>query len=38
VSVIDTYGGNYVPPSNLLNESALDYLVEIVEHGILFSL
>ncbi len=24
------HGGNYVSPSNLLNESALDYLVEIV--------
>lgn len=24
------HGGNFVPPYNLLNESALDYLVEIV--------
>jgi death-on-curing protein len=35
-AVIDVYGGNYLPPYNLLNESALDNLVEIVEHGILF--
>lgn len=33
---IDKHGGNYVPPSNFLNESALDYLIDIVEHGILF--
>ena len=34
--VIQMFGGNYIPPCNLLNESALDYLVEIVEFGILF--
>lgn len=34
--VIERYGGNYLVPFNLLNESALDYLVEIVEHGVLF--
>jgi death-on-curing protein len=34
--VISEFGGNYVPPYNLLNESALDYLIEIVEHGIIF--
>ena len=34
--VIKEYGGNYVPPFNLLNEAALDYLVQIVEHGIIF--
>ncbi len=27
---ISHHGGNFVPPYNLLNESALDYLVEIV--------
>ena len=34
--VIQMFGGNYIPPCNLINESALDYLVEIVEFGILF--
>jgi len=34
--VVDKYGGNFISPHNLLNESALDYLVEIVEFGILF--
>ena len=34
--VIRMFGGNYIPPYNLLNESALDYLVEIIEFGILF--
>ena len=34
--VVDKYGGNFISPHNLLNESALDYLVEIVEHGIVF--
>ena len=24
-------GGNFMPPSNLLNESNLDYLIEIVD-------
>lgn len=24
------YGGNFIPPNNVLNESPLDYLVEIV--------
>ena len=34
--VISEFGGNFLPPFNLLNESALDYLIEIVEHGIIF--
>jgi death-on-curing protein len=34
--VIERYGGNYLNPFNLLNELALDYLVEIVEHGVIF--
>ena len=34
--VVREFGGNYLPPYNLLNESALDYLVEIIEHGIIF--
>ena len=34
--VVEKYGGNFISPHNLLNESALDYLVEIVEHGIVF--
>lgn len=25
------FGGNYVPPNNLLHESSLDYLVEIID-------
>lgn len=28
---IEAHGGNFVPPSNLLNESPLDYLVEIID-------
>ncbi len=28
---ISRFGGNFVPPNNLLHESALDYLVEIVD-------
>mgnify|MGYP006268208143 CR=1 FL=1 len=32
---VETFGGNFVPPDNLLHESALDYLVESVE-GVLF--
>jgi len=35
-ALIDAFGGNYVPPSNFHNEEALDYLVEIVEQGVLF--
>lgn len=27
---VSKFGGNYVPPNNLLNENPLDYLVEIV--------
>jgi len=27
---ISYHGGNFTPPENLLNESALDYLIEIV--------
>ncbi|OAQ41634.1 hypothetical protein A5893_00550 [Pedobacter psychrophilus] len=27
---VQRFGGNFVPPSNLLNENPLDYLVEIV--------
>jgi len=27
---VERHGGNFVPPSNLLNESALDYLLDIV--------
>ena len=34
--VVEKYGGNFISPHNLLNESALDYLVEIVEHGFVF--
>ena len=33
---IERHGGNFVPPFNLLKEAALDYLVEVVEHGELF--
>ena len=25
--VINEFGGNFIPPNNLLNESALDYLI-----------
>lgn len=32
---ISYHGGNFVPPENILNESALDYLIEIV-HAELF--
>ena len=28
---ISTFGGNFVPPNNLLNESNLDYLIEAVQ-------
>ncbi|MBC8109768.1 MAG: type II toxin-antitoxin system death-on-curing family toxin [Verrucomicrobia bacterium] len=28
---IETFGGNFVPPFNLLNENPLDYLVEIID-------
>jgi len=28
---IKKHGGNFVPPSNLLNESPLDYLVDIID-------
>lgn len=28
---ISAHGGNFVPPDNLLHESSLDYLVEIVD-------
>lgn len=28
---IAKFGGNFMPPNNLLHESALDYLVEIVD-------
>lgn len=28
---IERHGGNFVPPSNFLNESALDYLLEAVQ-------
>jgi death-on-curing protein len=28
---ISKYGGNFVPPQNLLHENPLDYLVEIVD-------
>ena len=35
-ATIALHGGNFVPPSNLLKEAALDYLVEIVEHSELF--
>jgi death-on-curing protein len=28
---LDRHGGHYLPPQNLLHESALDYLVETVE-------
>ncbi len=28
---ISKYGGNFVPPNNLLHENPLDYLVEIVD-------
>lgn len=32
---VEAHGGNFVPPYNLLNESALDYLVDAV-YAILF--
>lgn len=35
-ALIDEFGGNYVSPYNFLNESSLDYLIEMVEHGVLF--
>ena len=28
---VSKFGGNFVPPNNLLNENPLDYLVEIVD-------
>lgn len=28
---VKKHGGNFVPPSNLLNESPLDYLVDIID-------
>ena len=28
---IKKHGGNFVPPFNLLNESPLDYLVDIID-------
>jgi death-on-curing protein len=28
---VQHHGGNYVPPYNLLNEHALDYLIEIID-------
>src|SRR5690606_2540582 len=35
-STTKRHGGNFNPPANLLSETALDYLVEVVEHGLLF--
>lgn len=32
---VSQHGGNFLPPYNLLNEHALDYLVEIVHAKIL---
>ena len=30
-ATVERHGGNFTPPHNLLNESNLDYLIEIVE-------
>lgn len=31
---IEAHGGNFMPPSNLLHENALDYLIEIVDSSL----
>lgn len=35
-ATIEVHGGTFVPPDNLKNEATLDYLLETVEHGVIY--